>query len=216
MPGRNPTNKNFEPPSADAQRIEEIRKTISECVENARQACNDKKRTYEYDRLYDFLRAELYQAKKLRHLADAAILKEENPQRAELHFRKAVGKSGLDWIEKTKLLAAHKIFTDRYDRSYPEAARIIIDIRPAVAKLANEKQIVQLRKHFEHLRPKGFVEWRRPKGLVGPLRDFVGPLLPLPLSLAAITWQCIWEDAPRNWHPIDFAYYLILLIKLPG
>ena len=84
---RDPTNKNFEPPSADAQRIEEIRKTISECLENARQACNGKKGTYEYDRLHDFLRAELYQAKKHRHLADAAILKEENPQQGDRKIR---------------------------------------------------------------------------------------------------------------------------------
>jgi len=204
MPERNPINKNFEP-----QRIEEIRKTISECLENARQACNDKKGTYEYDRQRDFLRAELYQAKKLRHLAEAAILKEENPQQAEIHFRKAVGKSGLDWIEKTKLLAAHTILTNFYDRPYPEAARIIIDIRPAVAKLANEKQIVQLRKHFEHSRPKNFVEPQIPE-------DFVGPPRPYPLSLAGVTWKCIWEDAPRNWPPMDVALYLVLKIKLPG
>ena len=196
--------------------VEEIRKEISECLANARQACKDNKGTYEYDRLHDFLRAECYQAKKLRHLADAALLKEENPQQAEVHFRKAFGKSGLDWIENIKLLAAHKILTDLYGRSYREAARIIIAIRPAVAKLANEKQIVNLRKHFEHLRPKGFVEWQRPKGLVGPLRDFVGPLQPLPLSLAAVAWKCIWEDAPRDWHPIDFACHLIASIKLPG
>jgi hypothetical protein len=75
---------------------------------------------------------------------------------------------------------------------------------------------VNLRKHFEHSRPKGFVEWQRPKGLVEPLRDFVGPLRPLPLSLAAVAWKCIWEEAPRDCHPIDFAFYLILLIKLPG
>ena len=206
---RDPTNKNFEPPSADAQRIEEIRKTISECLENARQACNDNKGTYEYDRLRDFLRAQLYQAKKHRHLADAAILKEENPQQAELHFRKAFGKSALDWIEKTKLLAAHKILTDLYDRSYPEAARIIIDIRPAVAKLANEKQIVQLRKHFEHSRPKNFVEPQLPE-------DYVGPPRPYPLSLAGLAWKCIWEYAPRDWHPIDLATWHVCSIKVPG
>jgi hypothetical protein len=186
-------NKNFEPPSTDAQRIEDIRKTISECLENARQACNDRKGTYEYDRLYDFLRAELYQAEKLRHLADAAILKEENPQQAELHFRKAIGKSGLDWIEKTKLLAAHKILTDLYDRSYPEAARIIIDIRPAVAKLANETQIVRLRKHFEYFRTNDKLN-----------------------QIACEAWECIWEHAPRDGHPIDLATWLVCSIKVPG
>ena len=164
MVARNPTNKKNEPRSARAERVEEIRKEISECLANARQACKDNKGTYEYDRLHDFLRAECYQAKKLRHLADAALLKEENPQQAETHFRKAFGKSGLDWIENIKLLAAHKILTDLYGRSYREAAHIILAIRPAVAKLANEKQIVNLRKHFEHSRPKGFVEWQRPKG----------------------------------------------------
>ena len=214
MLARNPTNKKNEPRSARAERVEEIRKEISECLANARQACKDTKGTYEYDRLHDFLRAECYQAKKLRHLADAALLKEENPQQAEAHFRKAFGKSGLDSIENMKLLAAHKILTDLYGRSYREAAHNIIDIQPAVAKLANARQIVQLRKHFEHLRPKGFVEWQSPKGLVGPLRDFVGPLRPLPLSLAAIAWKCIWEDAPRDWHPIDLATRLILSIKV--
>ena len=98
-------------------------------------------------------------------------------------------------MQKTKLLAAHKILTDLYElspgrpRSYPEAARLILAIRPAVARLANEKQIENLRKNFEHSRPKGFVEWQRPKGLVEPLRDFVGPLRPLPLSLAAVAWK---------------------------
>ena len=202
--------------------VEEIRKEISECLANARQACKDDKGTYEYDRLHDFLRAECYQAKKLRHLADAALLKEENPQQAEAHFRKAFGKSGFKWVQKTKLLAAHKILTDLYEsspgrpRSYPEAARLILAIRPAVARLANEKQIESLRKHFEHSRPKGFVEWQRPKGLVEPLRDFVGPLRPLPLSLAAVAWKCIWEEAPRDCHPIDVAFLLIASIKLPG
>jgi len=196
--------------------VEEIRKEISECLANARQACKDNKGTYEYDRLHDFLRAECYQAKKLWHLADAALLKEENPQQAEAHFRKAFGKSGLDWIEKTKLLAVHHILTDLYDLSYREAARIILATWPAVARLANEKQIENLRKHFEHSRPKGFVEWQRPKGLVGPLRDFVGPLRPLPLSLAAVAWKWIWEKAPRDCHPIDFACFLIASIKLPG
>jgi signal transduction histidine kinase len=49
--------------SARAERVEEIRKTISECLENTRQACKDKKGTYEYDRLHDFLRAEFYRLK---------------------------------------------------------------------------------------------------------------------------------------------------------
>src|SRR6476660_7930383 len=109
MLAHNSTNKNFEPQSARAERVEDIRKTISEILNNARQACTDKKGAYAYDNLHDKLRAELYQAKKLRHLADAALLKIENPQQAEIHFRKASGKSGLDSIEKTKLLAAHKI-----------------------------------------------------------------------------------------------------------
>ena len=115
MLARNPTNKKNEPRSARAERVEEIRKEISECLANARQACKDNKGTYEYDRLHDFLRAECYQAKKLRHLADAALLKEENPQQAEAHFRKAFGKSGLKWVQKIKLLAAHKILTDLYE-----------------------------------------------------------------------------------------------------
>ena len=201
--------------SARAERVEEIRKTISECLANAWQACKDKKDTYQYDRLHDDLRAEQYQAKKLWHLTDAALLKSENLQQAEIHFRKAFGKSDLAWLQKIKLLAAHKILTDLYGQSYREAAQIILTIRPAVARLANEKQIENLRKHFEHSRPKGFVEWQRPKGLVGPLRDFVGPLRPLPLSLAAVAWKWIWE-APRDCHPIDFACFLIASIKLPG
>ena len=205
MLARNPTNKKNEPRSARRGNPQKI----SECLANARQACKDKKGTYEYDRLHDFLRAECYQAKKLRHLADAALLKEENPQQAEAHFRKAFGKSDLAWLQKIKLLAAHKILTDLFGRSYREAAQIILAIRPAVAKLANEKQIENLRKHFEHSRPKGFVEWQRPKGLVGPLR-------PLPLSLAAVAWKLIWEEAPRDCHPIDFAFLLIASIKLPG
>jgi hypothetical protein len=140
--------------------------------------------------MHDFLRAECYQAKKLRHLADAALLKSENPQQAEIHFRKAFGKSGLAWLQKIKLLAAHKILTDLYGRPYREAAQIILAIWPAVAKLANEKQIVQLRKHFEHSRPKD--------------------------GLAREGWDCIWEDAPRDCHPIDFVRDLIVSIKLPG
>ena len=198
---------------------EEIRKEISECLANARQACKDNKGTYEYDRLHDFLRAECYQAKKLRHLADAALLKEENPQQAEAHFRKAFGKSGFKWVQKTKLLAAHKsksslIFTisPGRPRSYPEAARLVLAIRPAVAKLANETQIVNLRKKFDNVRASAL---KTPKGLVGPLRDFVGPLRPLPLSFANDVWEYIWEEAPRDWVPIDLACYFILSIKLP-
>jgi hypothetical protein len=210
MLARDPTNKKNEPKSSRAERVEEIRKEISECLENAKQAYKADKWTHGQ------LRAELYQAKKYRYLADAYLLKEENPQQAELHLRKGFGKSGLDWVEKLKLLAAHRILTDLYNQSYREAARNIISIRPAVARLANEKQIENLRKHFEHSRPKGFVEWQRPKGLVEPLRDFVGPLRPLPLSLAAVAWKCIWEEAPRDCHPIDFACFLIASIKLPG
>ena len=202
MPARSPTNKKNEP-TARAARVEEIRKEISECLDNA-------KRAYKADKFsFEELRAERYQAKKLRQLADAALLIEENPQQAEIHFRKTFGKSGFDWIENLKLLAAHRILTDLCDQSYREAARNIISIRPAVAKLANENQIVNLRKKIEHLPPKAFAEPRPPN-------DFVGPLQPYPLSLAGVVWRCIWEDAPRDWHPIDFAYYLILLTKLPG
>jgi hypothetical protein len=190
MLARDPTNKKNEPKSSRAERVEEIRKEISEWLDNARRACKDKKGTYQYDRLHDELRAKLYQAKKDQHLVDAALLKEENPQQAKVHFRKAFGKSGPDWIEKTKLLAVHQILTDLYDLSYREAARIILAIRPAVAKLANEKQIVNLRKKFKNLRTQN--------------------------EFANEAWQCIWEEAPRDWHPIDFAFYLILLIKLPG
>ena len=178
--------------------VEEIRKEISECLANARQACKDTKGTYEYDRLHDFLRAECYQAKKLRHLADAALLKEENPQQAEAHFRKAFGKSGFKWVQKTKLLAAHKILTDLYEsspgrpRSYPEAARLILAIRPAVAKLANETQIVNLRKKFDNVRFRTENEF------------------------ANDVWERTWEEAPRDGDPIDLAWRLILSIKLPS
>ena len=75
MLARNPTNKKKEPRSARAERVEEIRKEISECLANARQACKDNKDTYQYDRLHDYLRAEYYQAKKLPRLTDAALLK---------------------------------------------------------------------------------------------------------------------------------------------
>lgn len=176
---------------------EEIRKEISECLANARQACKDNKGTYEYDRLHDFLRAECYQAKKLRHLADAALLKEENPQQAEAHFRKAFGKSGFKWVQKTKLLAARKILTDLYEsspgrpRSYPEAARLILAIRPAVANLANETQILNLRKKFDNVRFRTENEF------------------------ANDVWEWFWEEAPRDWVPIDLACYFILSIKLP-
>src|SRR5262245_28321720 len=91
------SNKKFEP-TADAARVAEIRRTISECLAYARQ---------KYGHLDPRIRADQYLAKKLRHLTDAAFLKEENPQQAEIHFKKAIGKSGLDWIEQLKLLAAH-------------------------------------------------------------------------------------------------------------
>ena len=88
--------------SARAERVEEIRKEISECLANARQACKDNKGTYEYDRLHDFLRAECYQAKKLRHLADAALLKKRKPAASRSTFQKSIRKIRLQMGAKDK------------------------------------------------------------------------------------------------------------------
>ena len=98
---------------------------------------------------------------------------------------------------KDKLLAAHKILTDLYKsspgrpRSYPEAARLILAIRPAVANLANETQILNLRKKFDNVRFRTENEF------------------------ANDVWEWFWEEAPRDWVPIDLACYLILSIKPP-
>jgi hypothetical protein len=178
---RNPTYKKSEPPAAEDRRVEEIRKASSERWEKARRDYRAGKGTF------GLLRSKRYEREKYRHLADAVI--RGNPQQA-------FGKSWLDWLERLKLLAAHKILTDLNitdlgHLSNRDAARIIIAGRPAIAKLANENQIVNLRKKFGN---KSF----RTKN------EFV-----------LDAWQCIWEEAPRDCHPIDFACFLIASIKLP-
>jgi len=67
---------------------------------------------------------------------------------ASKHFAKALGKSGLDWMNKGRLFTAHKIFTDN-GLSYAQAAVTILALRPALEKFTNKKSIVTLRKELK-------------------------------------------------------------------